>query len=324
MRLVGLCVAVVATAMVGSATSVADAAEPAAQTAVGHAGFDSTTGWGDPQLIDSGGLVSVSCTSPMFCAAVDFTGHALTYDGDGWSAGRLIDAKPYTEAVSCASAAFCVAVDIHGKVWVYGHSGWSPPTKEAPHMLWGVSCTSHTFCVAVGTIPSRAYTYTGSTWKHTDLPADASGVSCVSESMCVAVGDRNAITFDGNQWVADEIVPSRPTGVGLASVSCVTEQFCVAVDGIGRAYTYDGTGWTKPTVVVPMKRKFGGASVSCGAVGMCVMVAANGLAAMLTGDGWSSPQRIDPVEYNRAVSVSCSGPKFCTAVHAGYATVYQP
>jgi hypothetical protein len=44
---------------------------------------------------------------------VDGGGHAITYDGSGWSSPTSIDTVGLT-AVSCPSASFCVAVDRTG------------------------------------------------------------------------------------------------------------------------------------------------------------------------------------------------------------------
>lgn len=240
----------------------------------------------------------------------------------------LIDPERELADVSCVSAAFCVAtragIGPHnaGKVLFYHRSGWSEPMRVS-NWLGAVSCTSRVFCIAMNVYPHEVYTYDGSSWTHTaDLFSNATDVSCLSESACVAVGDRRALTFDGTEWVSSVLVPDRPRFVHLVSVSCVTAEFCVAVDDTGQAYTYDGMSWSKPTVVAPMRPRTGEASVSCGAVGMCVMVTSQRQAAVLTGDKWSTPEQIDPVGLT---SVSCPGPKFCTAVdREGYAVVYRP
>lgn len=330
MRSVGLSLAVVAALSMGSATAVADAVEPAVRPAA--AGHDSIAGWGQPQQVNpDGALTSISCSSPKFCAAVGVHGYALTYDGDTWSAPQSIDRRDVFVDVSCISAAFCVAADSgvgpgkEGDVFTYRGAEWSAPT-EVGGWLGAVSCTSRVFCVAINVYPDQAYTYDGSSWaQEVDLPTSADAVSCASESMCVAVGDRRATVFDGTEWRATTIVPHIPRFVRLASVSCVTTDFCVTVDDTGQAYTYDGTGWSKPTAVIPMRPRTGTASVSCGAVGMCVMVTSQGRSAALTGDRWSKPERIDSDAHHNVTSVSCSGPRFCTAVdRSGYAIVYRP
>jgi hypothetical protein len=328
MRGYGLSLAVVSALVWAGAMSVADADEPAARPTTAVAPHGVSAGWGEPQQIDThGSLTSISCTSPVFCAAVGAHDYAVTYDGDTWSTPQQIARRDDLADVSCLSAAYCIAADAgvgptkDGDVFTYRPSGWSAPTKVGG-WLSALSCTSRSFCIANNVYPREVYTFDGSGWAHTaDLFAYVLDVSCVSESMCVAVGDRQAILYDGAMWVATKIVPAMPHYVRLSSVSCVTASYCVTVDDTGQAYTYDGTGWSQPIVVVPMKPRHGSAAVSCGAVGRCVMVTSKGVAAVLTGDTWSTPERIDS---QSLTAVSCPGPHFCAAVDSsGYAIVYR-
>jgi hypothetical protein len=55
------------------------------------------------------GMASVSCSSPSFCAAVDYGPNVVTFNGTSWSKPSAIDPGTYLQAVSCASASFCVA-----------------------------------------------------------------------------------------------------------------------------------------------------------------------------------------------------------------------
>ena len=60
------------------------------------------------RLADSGGrLISISCSSASFCAAIDKSGNAVTYNGSSWTAPTKIDNPEWLVSVSCASATFC-------------------------------------------------------------------------------------------------------------------------------------------------------------------------------------------------------------------------
>ena len=68
-------------------------------------------------------LSSVSCPSPSFCAAVDYEGNALTYDGTSWSVPSQVDPGGGLDSVTCPSPSFCAAVDYFG----YALSFSNPP-----------------------------------------------------------------------------------------------------------------------------------------------------------------------------------------------------
>ncbi len=104
------------------------------------------------------GLTSVSCPSATFCAAVDYDGDALTYNGTSWSAPTHIGGDE--DGVSCPSATFCVAVGLEYGL-TYDGTSWSAPTHIGGG-LESVSCPSATFCAAVGW-PGDALTYTTAT-----------------------------------------------------------------------------------------------------------------------------------------------------------------
>ena len=65
------------------------------------------------------GLYSVSCPTATFCAAVDYSGNVLTYNGSLWSSPQSIDAGHSLYSVSCSSASFCAAVDYSGYTFTY-------------------------------------------------------------------------------------------------------------------------------------------------------------------------------------------------------------
>jgi hypothetical protein len=104
------------------------------------------------------GLTSVSCPSATFCAAVDYDGDALTYNGTSWSAPTHIGGDE--DGVSCPSATFCAAVGPEYAL-TYNGTSWSAPTHIGGG-LESVSCPSTTLCAAVGW-PGDALTYTTAT-----------------------------------------------------------------------------------------------------------------------------------------------------------------
>jgi hypothetical protein len=65
-------------------------------------------------------LDSVSCTSPTFCAAVDYNGNVFTFNGKTWSTPVSIDPEPVlgVDSVSYTSSSFCAAVDDYGNALI--------------------------------------------------------------------------------------------------------------------------------------------------------------------------------------------------------------
>jgi hypothetical protein len=173
------------------------------------------TGGGAPAPMggDSESILSISCPSTSFCAAVGHNGGADTYNGGGWTNGSyngsgwtydgLIDTTGGVNSlnsVSCPSASFCVAVDGNGNVFYWNGSSWSGPNTI-------------------------------------DLNGQGlSSVSCPSPSFCVAVdGTGNALMYNGSAWSYKSI---DPYGQGLTAVSCASSSFCMALDTVGNAVEY--------------------------------------------------------------------------------------
>ncbi len=69
--------------------------------------------WTTPDLVDSAGFASVSCSASTRCIAVDYSGAALNFDGTTWSAPEAVTYAPLT-SVSCPTSTLCVAVDSSG------------------------------------------------------------------------------------------------------------------------------------------------------------------------------------------------------------------
>ena len=275
--------------------------------------------WSAPaQITFSGFLVSVSCPSANFCAAVDNNGDLLTFDGTTWSAPQAIDPSHDNQfsslvSVSCPSANFCAAVDDNGNVVTFDGSTWGAPQAVDPGgSLVSVSCPSANFCAAVDD-NGNVVTYDGSAWGAPQA-VDPNGaglysVSCPSSNFCAAVDyNGNVVTYDGSAWGAPQAI--APYGDNLYSVSCSSANFCVATDNNGNVLTFDGTTWSAPQTVDP-----GGSlnSVSCPSSNFCAAVDYDGNVLTYNGTSWSAPQAID-TQGDTLNSVSCPSSNFCAAV----------
>ena len=245
-----------------------------------------TNAWSAPKSIDSTGqVVSVSCPSATFCAAVDThalvsgsEGRALTFNGSTWSAPATVDSSVGLSSVSCPSASFCVAVDGNGDFLTYSGSSWTAPTSIDSARLMSVSCTSSTFCVAID--GNSALSYDGTSW---------SGPTQIDGS-----------TFNGDNDI-------------LKQVSCESPTFCIAaagdfVSGVGRVLAYDGTSWTGPDTVDSHRLN----SVSCPTSSYCAAVDISGDVVTFNGSTWDTPGNVD--EPTSLTSVSCAG-SLCAAVN---------
>jgi hypothetical protein len=179
------------------------------------------TSWSSPVRIDPGeDLASISCSSPMFCEAVDYFGDALTYNGLSWSPADNIDpggGPNGPTSLSCPTAKFCEAVDGAGNALTFDGSSWSLPDK----------------------IDSR-------TTPTTLVSAILASVSCPTTTFCNAVdyaGD--IVSYNGRSWAG----PMHIDGNGsLLSVSCATSDLCEAVDNAGSvvAYSYNSAPIAAP------------------------------------------------------------------------------
>lgn len=170
-------------------------------------------------------LMSVSCPSPTFCAAVGLHGGATPrafteiFRSGTW---RIVTPAAIAGvsgaelfSVSCPSVASCVAVgwwmSSSGRTGMlaeaYGPHGWTldkTPAVSGSATLSGISCVPATvpyLCTAVGnrtttntTVPLVAH-LNGTTWTTVHVPTVASSsdvalsaVSCPQPTSCVAVG----------------------------------------------------------------------------------------------------------------------------------------
>jgi len=265
-------------------------------------------------------------------------------------------------SVSCPSASFCAAVgstgngaSVFSEVWRDG--AWSIVPVPSPagtvrlSLLSSVSCTSGSFCVAVGDYCADicqgnltlAEVWNGSTWSvqptgDADLGEtnQLTSVSCTSPSACTAVGGASSDysmrfqyatviqRWDGTSWAMQ--TPPNLDGAALDDVSCSSATVCTAINGADTA-TWNGSTWSaQPTA-------WGGAmsGLSCTAASACTAVgyvpapngAADGdttLAERFDGSGWSTQTTPDPGDQSdRLLGVACGSATVCTAV--GYTSL---
>ncbi len=267
--------------------------------------------WSAPQSVDPTypHLVSVSCPSASFCVAVDYSGHALTYNGTAWSAPVDIDGSNLLRSVSCPSASFCAAVDGNGHALTYNGTAWSAPVDiDGSNFLASVSCPSASFCAAVDD-NGKVLTYNGTAWSasvNIDPGNVLGSVSCPSASFCAAVDTfGNALMYKGVSWFAPDDIDGTSQ---LGSVSCPSASFCVAV-GDQSALTWNGAGWSTPTDIDGSNFLI---SVSCPSASFCAAVDTSGNALTYNGTSWSALTDIDGS--NMLYSVSCPSASFCAAV----------
>lgn len=266
--------------------------------------------WSSPTNFDGNNtLISVSCVSPTFCAAADFNGNVLYYNGSTWTTPTHVDSDAFT-AISCTSPVFCAAVDFEGGALTYNGSSWTPRTDiSGIYILQSLSCASPTFCVATDT-RGNAYTYNGSAWSPPTSVEDNVGlqaVSCPSSAFCATLDQYGrAVTYNASTWSGPETVD--PIDREGESLSCTSVTFCLDVNNNGDAITYDGSTWSAPDNISG-SNELGG--LSCTSPTFCLAGSENGDAFMYTGT-WSAPDDID--NGNEIDSVSCTSSTFCMVV----------
>lgn len=180
----------------------------ATAAASGTPGAPSTVGtfnggsWSTFQTSTTGALndriLDVSCATPTFCVAVNLDGHAIIFDGTGWSTSRATGVKGLV-SVSCPSASFCMAVATSGSSVTFDGTSWSisgaMPGFQAGFVR-SVSCASATTCTALGLSGLAADWHQGR-WTTPVLVFPGGymatvSVSCATSSSCVAVNSKGS------------------------------------------------------------------------------------------------------------------------------------
>ena len=335
-----------------------DCGAPAAQAAVSGHGWKLATlvasnkeGSGPGIATHTSDFSSVSCPTAGFCAAVDDTGDAFTWNGKTWSTGVDVDSTAGTNtndqfaSVSCASASFCIAGDDLSDVYTFNGTTWSAAdqldsSSSSASVSFSVSCPTTSFCMAVdGNV--NYYTYNGTSWSQPQLinssslnPTTIGEVSCASPTFCEAVYNDQSVTYNGSGWSTPQTL-SLPPGSKSGSnpevsvVSCPAATFCAVggTTGANVAYlnTFNGTSWSTGLALDTPLGPQSFAALSCPTSSFCM---AGGLDGWVTynGSSWSKPQTFanagGPVGTGPlyANSISCSSTRSCEEVEDnGYA-----
>jgi hypothetical protein len=276
----------------------------------------------------TGGLVSVSCVDPGFCAAADADGNVTTWDGLAWSAPVPVDSHGGTTSISCGSRDRCALVDDQGWATTYDGSTWQQPVWLGG-ALRAVSCPAvlgfhDVLCIAVKDGGAdNILRSSGWTSESTGDDQRLDDISCASNASCMAVDAQGrAVRLDGTTWESPVTVDPGGDGVVHAmSVSCPGIDSCEAVAQRGPSWSYDGSTWADSgDLFDPVQGLARLTSLSCASGTFCVVV---GLAGTSTSDGttWSHDQvgRGDELS-----AVSCPTTSFCAAVDRyGNARVYE-
>jgi serine/threonine protein kinase len=281
-------------------------------------GHQKAASWSGGKRIDTAdGLISVSCASATFCAAVDSGGNAFTSSGGSWSAPDRLSSDGLSR-VSCPTAGFCVATSNGSVLYTYSGGKWSPPTElfgdnGKPAHLTSVSCATATFCQATGNM--HAYKYSGGAWARGVLVESSNklvSISCPSATFCAVVDSAgNAFTYGGSSWSP----PRRLSATAMTGVSCATASFCMATS-TATLYAYSGRGWAPSG---PLITADGGpvhlTSVSCASGGSSCVATGNADGYAYSNGSWARGVVVH--HSNKLTAVSCAAADFCTAVDSG-------
>ncbi|HZZ95965.1 MAG TPA: hypothetical protein VFE19_03060, partial [Jatrophihabitantaceae bacterium] len=300
--------------------------------------------WSQPTATSSeGGDPTISCVSRTFCAGVDTTGHALTYNGTRWTRPVAID-NDDLRSLSCSSRNFCVAADDHkGAVVVYRGSTWSAPHVVDPAGRLVVSCTSKKFCLLL-TQSGHVYRYNGHTWHRlprlagaaTDSHGPISSVSCANSTFCVAGtygGQLPAAVYryNGTKWHL-----AAQYRLTVFDLSCASTVACGGSDGRNHAFALHNGKWTKPQKLdeldgVEVDGPDGNdldhytnllTTVSCTAADFCIAFGESGNFFRFNGHRWVD-LGLAKLPYAGAMGGSCSSRRFCVAGNSAGVTVYN-
>lgn len=274
----------------------------------------------------AGDPTAISCSSATFCAVVDDSGDALTFNGS-WSSPAAFDPGftpgDGTPDVSCATRNFCVAVDDDGgqaNAFTWNGTSWSGPVPLdlSGTVPTGVSCGALTLCVVVDS-DGNATVFNGASWSAPvaiDPSVPLSGVSCTSATFCMAVGgEGDGIVYNGSTWTKTAAIGFPPS-----AVSCTSSSSCMVIGGTGHSYwffglpmnpdafaAYNGTTWTDLQTFTGQQLT----GLSCTSTTFCLATDENGPATDLyNGQAWAQTSLPTPA----ADAVSCANSSFCLAV----------
>lgn len=283
-------------------------------------------------------LRAVSCPTDTFCAASDFDGGVVTWDGSGWSDRVQVSRETSalgadTRALSCATATDCLMVDSTGRTYVMSNGSWSDGPETLPRGLTGMydtmlSCATTSFCVLAGTTGdtrrAALWEWDGSRWADPVVPGSSSltmsSVQCLARDNCVA-------TLNSSGWIVRRNGPTwgSPTFTSSPSqMACTPTGKCVIGRDSGGWAFYDGTAWSaerrRPTPPSNPDDRGSGAvrPVTCARTGeFCIFDGIGpdrGLRSLRSWDG-SASEAVVTLEATSSIwAASCSSPSLCVVV----------
>lgn len=236
-------------------------------------------------------LLAVSCTSESFCVAAGYYRHERTgetkplvemWNGSAWSVvGTAFGGFSFRD-VSCSSESACTVV---GEGWVYRWNGTEWRAQLGTSVGRSVVCTSGTSCMTIGeafdeatmTILPGAWTWNGTSWRRTTVPAPASArtlsnLACTSSTFCMSITpgtERFSERWNGTEWIQGTL-PFQPLAAsnGLA---CASTTFCVGLAPSAVAY-WNGTEWSTEALPQPEGTERVLAAISCTSSTACTLV----------------------------------------------------
>lgn len=262
-------------------------------------------------------LRSVSCATDTFCAAVDYYGGVVQWDGSAWSDRESVTSGRRDAVIACATAGECVVVDTSGATRVLSGGRWS----DGPAVTGGinanylkmVSCPTTTFCMlAAQTSGGRAaiWTFDGTAWSapHEFTGSQMTSVQCLTTTNCVAaIGSNQAIVrWNGATWSTEQSVPAS----WVQQVACTPGGRCVAGGTFGDYTLFNGTTWgaATPTGGRPAY------PVTCARTGsFCVFAGMESSPNVYTWDGSAAPSAPFAAP-DTVFAASCASDRLCMFV----------
>jgi subtilisin family serine protease len=270
------------------------------------------------------------------------------------------DASEAMLSVSCSSSSFCAAVGRAAKkpfAERWNGTEWTRVTAPNPEgateaTLEGISCTSSLWCAAVGNYkgssgPNKTLTerWNGSSWSVISSPnpggetyAKLRGVSCLSSSSCIAAGvsyagfipskeSTLAESWNGSEWTLQTTPnPEGKTFSSLTAIACSSTTACTAVgkarpesaetNMVTLAERWNGSSWSLQSAANPTPQSENELEdVSCASSTMCMAVGndhyrSKGFSEVWNGSEW----KVLSTTTGEMKAISCPTTTWCMTV----------
>jgi hypothetical protein len=288
--------------------------------------------WSTPVLMSTGGIYSLGCAAPDWCAAAtdDGIGGTKIWNGTKWktvsrSWTKSLNGSTYVDitAISCPKMDYCVAAVIEairwvrswrlkkyiillrGGTWIVRNELGSDPNET----VTAISCPTEKFCMATTTY--GVLRWDGLTWQLTNLSTGSQGlisISCSAVNFCLANAQENYYVWNGQKWSTHEV---QPSGSHIAGpISCSSASFCAGGDG-SAIRMWNGRSWSLPVDTDPTA--MGLDAISCPTAKFCTAIDVNGEVLSWNGTEWSSPKSIRFGSGYGPFELSCPTNLFCMA-----------